>query len=140
MEKYVIAALVVAAVYITVKSVKNQLFKKLQGLVESKNYTEFFACVDSGIAQIMISGFEREILKLSVFIRQDNKGRTEEQFHSMEEMKKSPGQECDFLAVGFHYFLKNSQKEKCREIIEKMKKIMPDNQIAQYQQCLCKAD
>lgn len=136
MEKYMIAALIAAAIYVTMKVVKSQFLNKLQSAIKEEEYQEFFTLVDSGAAQILLPGFIREILKLSAFMKQGDCFKTEKQFQTMEEMQMSPAQKCDFLIVGFHYFKKKKEKDKCWEIIEKMKKIMPEDHITQYQEAI----
>ena len=119
----VLVLVVIILLIIWLAVLKKRIFTKVYHYLNVEDYDNFFKCVDSRLARMMIPIYMREYYKLNAYIKMDDYQNVTKQFNYLMKLNLNSYQLNSILISGFNYYCYQNDKKKCRKILDKMKEV-----------------
>lgn len=123
--------LIILAIWLAI--LKKRIFTKVYHYLKIEDYDNFFECVDSRLARMMIPIYMREYYKLNAYIKMDDYQNVTKQFNYLMKLNLNSYQLNSILISGFNYYCYQNDKKKCRKILDKMKEVFDEQRYFKYQ-------
>lgn len=98
--------------------VKRFYYQRLMQDLEAHNFTLFTRHLDSFLAKVTFSAFERESMRLSMYEMRNEMKKADEQVQFMENMRLSKKQKAQLGERGFYVYLESGKIKKARHMME----------------------
>ncbi len=98
--------------------IKRYYYQRLMQDLESHNFTLFTRHLDSFLAKVTFSAFERESMRLSMYEMRHEMKKADEQVQFMENMRLSRKQKAQLGERGFYVYLESGKIKKARHMME----------------------
>lgn len=116
---YLLYALVFFALVLLVPPlIKRFYYQRMMKDLDEKNFKAFNKHLDSFLAKVNFSAFERESMRLSEYEMKGEAGKADEQIQFMEHMRLSRKQRAQLGERGFYVYLNQGKIKKARHMIE----------------------
>ena len=124
----VIIVMVVATIFwfFGMKIMKNTIMKRLIKDLQKQDFDDYYKTVDSFATKLLIPPFNREYMRMNGLIMQGRKGKVEEQFDLMLNMRMNQKQEIDIVMKAFYYYMEDENKRRAKQLLESVRKFGDD--------------
>ena len=124
----VIIVMVVATIFwfFGMKIMKNTIMKRLIKDLQKQDFDDYYKTVDSFATKLLIPPFNREYMRMNGLIMQGRKGKVEEQFDLMLNMRMNQKQEIDIVMKAFYYYMEDENKRRAKQLLERVRKFGDD--------------
>ena len=124
----VIIVMVVATIFwfFGMKIMKNTIMKRLIKDLQKQDFDDYYKTVDSFATKLLIPPFNREYMRMNGLIMQGRKGKVEEQFDLMLNMRMNQKQEIDIVMKAFSYYMEDENKRRAKQLLERVRKFGDD--------------
>ena len=98
--------------------IKRYYYQRLMQDLEAHNFTLFTRHLDSFLAKVTFSAFERETNRLSMYEKRKEMKKADEQVQFMENMRLNKNQKAQLGERGFYVYLESGKIKKARHMME----------------------
>ena len=98
--------------------IKRYYYQRLMQDLEAHNFTLFTRHLDSFLAKVTFSAFERESMRLSMYEMRNEMKKADEQVQFMENMRLNKKQKAQLGERGFYVYLVSGKIKKARHMME----------------------
>ncbi len=98
--------------------IKRYYYQRLMQDLEAHNFTLFTRHLDSFLAKVTFSAFERESMRLSMYEMRNEMKKADEQVQFMENMRLNKKQKAQLGERGFYVYLESGKIKKARHMME----------------------
>ena len=111
-------AVFIALVVLIPPLVKRYYYQKLMNDIDTQNYAKFQTHLDSLLAKVSFSAFEREAIRLTMIEARQDKAKIDDQIQFMENMRLNKKQKAQLGERGFYVYLESGKIKKARHMME----------------------
>lgn len=102
---------------------RRKVWKNLNLEIMNNDFDTYYFTIDSLKAQLSMSAFERENMRLSGYIAQDRKDDVEQQLSMMMNMRIKKNQKLAVYERAFYYYLQLGRAKKTKDMMELVRSI-----------------
>lgn len=119
MNNFVYYALLLIVIFVFVPPVVRRItYRRCMSGLERQDFDSFVKNIDSFMAKMSFSAFDRESLRLSKYEAMSNLKKADEQVQFMESMRLSKKQKATLGERGFYVYLSSGKIKKARRMLE----------------------
>lgn len=115
--------IMVVVTFVGTQYFKQRIFKKLVTNLQKRDFDAYFKVLDSLSCKYFYPPFNREYMRLNAYMMIPDQKKIGEQFDLMLGMRMAKKQDLDVSIKAFYYYLDEENKKKCRELLERLKKL-----------------
>ncbi|WP_288340036.1 hypothetical protein [uncultured Allobaculum sp.] len=114
-------AVFIALVVLIPPLVKRYYYQKLMNDIDTQNYAKFQTHLDSLLAKVSFSAFEREAIRLTMIEARQDKAKIDDQIQFMENMRLNRRQKARLGEQGFYIYLAQGKIKKAARMMDLVK-------------------
>lgn len=123
MEKRILGNIgILIILFIILVLIRKQKKNKILRLIKEQNFMKLEAEIDKGSTRMLIPAYNRETIRLNSYLMQKDKKKIDRQFERLWPVRKNDLQNQDFLVKTFQHYLFEEDRQRCRKILEEMRK------------------
>lgn len=130
---WVFVVVFVLAIVIGTQIYKRYLIKKYLRCLQQRDFDGFFKVTDSIASKYFFPYFNRLYMKMNAYMLMPDKKKVEETFEELLAMRTNKKQNLDISVKAFYYYVDESSKQKCKELLERIKGLEDPSSITECQ-------
>lgn len=123
----------VVVVVVGTQLYKRYLIKKYLSCLKNQDFDGFFKITDSIASKYFFPYFNRLYMKMNAYMLMGDKKKIEETFDELLSIRVNKKQSLDITVKAFYYYVDETKKQKCKELLERIKGLGDESSITECQ-------
>lgn len=112
---------------------KRYLLKQYMVTLRDRDFDKFFKIADGWLSKFFFPYFNRVYMKMNAYMLMPDQKKLEETMEELLNMRLNKKQNLDISVKAFYYYIDESKKGKCKELLERIKSLGEESAIKECQ-------